>query len=76
MKTINYLKSLNQDERQILGGGVVMVLVFGFLVWLQSTNSPAMLMPEQKTEAVPKKSYELPKSHDKYANKVYNAKFK
>ena len=75
MKTINYLKSLNQDERQILGGGVVMVLGFGFLVWLQSTNSPAMLMPEKKTEA-PKKSYELPKSHEKYANKVYNAKFK
>ena len=68
------LGQLDTDQRQLLGGIVFMVLGFIFLVWLQSTNTPAMLMPVEKHEV--KKSYELPKFYDKYSNHVYNSKFK
>ena len=41
MKTIKFLFSdLNQDERQILGGVVTIILGSVFLMWLISTVKP------------------------------------
>ena len=80
MKTINqyviWFKGLNQDERQILGGGVVMVLGLAFLVWLQSTNTyPVLDAKTRDHQTYKKKTYELKPSFDKYANRVYNDKY-
>ena len=81
MKTINHyvvwFKGLNQDERQILGGGIVMVLGLAFLVWLASTNTyPVLDAKTRDNQTYQKQSYELKPSFDKYVNHVYNDKFK
>ena len=80
MKTIRkysfLFKDLNQDEKQILGGAIVAVLGFIFLIWLQSPNSYPVL--DEKTrdhQTYQKQSYELKPSFDKYVNHVYNDKF-
>jgi hypothetical protein len=80
MKTIRkysfLFKDLNQDEKQILGGAVVAVLGFSFLIWLQSTNSyPVLDAKTRDHQTYQKQSYELKPSFDKYVNHVYNDKF-
>jgi hypothetical protein len=78
MKTIKFLfEDLNQDERQILGGGIVAVLGFSFLIWLASTNTLPVLDAKTRNEQTYKqKTYELKPSFNKYMNHVYNDKFK
>jgi hypothetical protein len=81
MKTLNkysfLFKDLNEDERQILGGGIVAILGFAFLIWLQSTNTLPVLDAKTKdTQTHKQKTYELKPSFNKYMNHVYNDKFK
>jgi hypothetical protein len=80
MKTIKkysfLFKGLNQDEKQILGGAVIAVLGFSFLIWLQSTNIyPVLDAKTRDHQTYQKQSYELKPSFDKYVNHVYNDKF-
>ena len=74
MKTIKFLfQDLNQDERQILGGVVTFIAGTIFMVWLCSTNSmPVLDVKKTDTQIKGKRTYELPKSYTKYANKIYN----
>ena len=67
------LQDLNQDEKQILGSGVVMVFGLVFLTWLTSTA--VTHKTAQVTEQVKKENYELPQSYYKYANRIYNEKY-
>jgi hypothetical protein len=81
MKTIKkysfLFKDLNTDEKQILGGGIVAVLGFSFLIWLASTNTQPVLDAKTRDHQTYKqKTYELKPSFDKYVNHVYNDKFK
>ena len=81
MKTIKkyawIFQDLNQDERQILGGGICAVLGFSFLIWLASTNTLPVLDAKTRNEQTYKqKTYELKPSFNKYMNHVYNDKFK
>ena len=74
MKTI---KNLNQDQRDTLGGGIIMILGLVFLCWLSSTNSYPVLDAKTRNDQTHKqKTYELKPSFDKYMNHVYNDKFK
>ena len=74
MKTI---KNLDQDQRDTLGGGIIMILGLVFLYWLSSTNSYPVLDAKTRNEQTYKqKTYELKPSFDKYMNHVYNDKFK
>lgn len=74
MKTI---KNLDQDQRDTLGGGIIMILGLVFLYWLASTNSyPVLDAKTRNHQTYKKQSYELPASFDKYVNHVYNDKFK
>jgi len=67
MKTIKFLfTDLNQDERQILGSGIVFILGAAFFVYLLDTATTHRAEVEQKTEV--KQSYELPASYGKYSN--------
>lgn len=80
MKTIKHyviwFKELNEDERQILAGGIVMVLGLLFLMWLASTNSyPVLDVKTRDYQTYKKKTYELHPSFDKYVNHVYNDKY-
>ena len=80
MKTLKYysflFKDLNEDERQILGGGIIAVLGFGFLIWLMSTNThPVLDAKAHDHQTYKQKTYELKPSFDKYVNHVYNDKF-
>jgi hypothetical protein len=81
MKTIKkysfLFKDLNQDEKQILGGGIVAVLGFSLLIWLASTNTQPVLDAKTRDyQTYKQKTYELKPSFDKYVNHVYNDKFK
>ena len=81
MKTIKkyawIFQDLNEDERQILGGGICAVLGFSFLIWLASTNTLPVLDAKTRNEQIYKqKTYELKPSFNKYMNHVYNDKFK
>ena len=74
MKTI---KNLDQDQRDTLGGGIIMILGLVFLYWLASTNSYPVLDAKTRNEQTYKqKTYELKPSFGKYMNHVYNDKFK
>lgn len=74
MKTI---KNLDQDQRDTLGGGIIMILGLVFLYWLSSTNSYPVLDAKTRNEQTYKqKTYELKPSFNKYMNHVYNDKFK
>jgi hypothetical protein len=74
MKTIKFLFSdLNQDERQILGGGIIALFGFALLVWLMSTNTPPRLdHATTDTQTFKKRSYELKGIYKQYAQGVYN----
>ena len=73
MKTI---KNLNQDQRDTLGGGIIMILGLVFLYWLSSTNSyPVLDAKTRNHQTYKKQSYELPASFNKYSNHVYNDKY-
>ena len=70
-------KDLNTDEKQILGGGIIAVLGFSFLIWLASTNAyPTLDSKTRDYQTYKQKTYELKPSFDKYVNHVYNDKFK
>ena len=77
MKTIKFLFSdLNQDERQILGGVVTIILGSMFLIWLISTVKPPVNdHPTFNKQVQMIQKHELPKFYDKYAARVYNDKF-
>ena len=69
-------QDLNQDERQILGGGIVAVLGFSFLIWLASTNTlPVRDVKTRNHQTHQEQSYELNKNFDKYVNRIYNEKY-
>ena len=69
-------QDLNQDERQILGGGICAVLGFSFLIWLASTNTlPVRDIKTRNKQTYQKQSYELNKNFDKYVNRIYNEKY-
>ena len=69
-------QDLNQDEKQILGGGIVAVLGFSFLIWLASTNTLPVLDAKTRNEQThQEQSYELNKNFDKYVNRIYNEKY-
>jgi len=81
MKTIKkysfLFKDLNQDERQILGGCIIAILGFAFIIWLMSTNTfPVLDAKATDTQTYKQKTYELSPSYNKYMNHVYNYKFK
>jgi hypothetical protein len=81
MKTLKHysflFKDLNEDERQILGGGIIAVLGFCCLIWLMSTNTyPVLDAKATDTQTHQKQSYQLKPSYNKYMNHVYNDKFK
>jgi hypothetical protein len=70
------LQDLNQDEKQILGGGIVAVLGFSFLIWLASTNTlPVLDAKTRNQQTHQEQSYELNKNFDKYVNRIYNEKY-
>ena len=80
MKTLKkyawIFQDLNQDERQILGGGIVAVLGFSFLIWLASTNTlPIRDVKTRNTQIHQEQSYELNKNFNKYVNRIYNEKY-
>ena len=69
-------QDLNQDEKQILGGGIVAVLGFSFLIWLASTNTlPVLDAKTRNTQTHQEQSYELNKNFNKYVNRIYNEKY-
>lgn len=73
MKTI---KNLTQDQRDTLGGGIIMILGLVFLYWLASTNSyPVLDAKTRNHQTYKKQNYELPESFNKYSNHVYNDKY-
>ena len=73
MKTI---KNLDQDQRDTLGGGIIMILGLVFLYWLASTNSyPVLDAKTRNHQTYKKQRYELPASFNKYSNHVYNDKY-
>jgi hypothetical protein len=70
-------KDLNTDERQILGGGIIAILGFAFIIWLMSTNTfPVLDAKATDNQTYKQKTYELSPSYNKYMNHVYNDKFK
>ena len=80
MKTIKkyawIFQDLNEDEKQILGGCIVAVLGFSFLIWLASTNTLPVLDAKTRNHQIHKEqSYELNKNFDKYVNRIYNEKY-
>lgn len=66
-------QDLNQDEKQILGSGVIMVFGLVFLTWLTSTA--VTHRTAESTTQVKQSNYELPESYYKYANRIYNEKY-
>ena len=69
-------QDLNQDEKQILGGSIVAVLGFSFLIWLASTNTLPVLDAKTRNEQTyQEQSYELNKNFNKYVNRIYNEKY-
>ena len=67
------LQDLNQDEKQILGSGVVMIFGLVLLTWLTSTS--VTYKTADSTTQVKQSTYELPESYNKYANRIYNEKY-
>ena len=76
MKTIKFLFSdLNQDERQILGGVVTIILGSVFLMWLISTVKPPVKDSSTiDTQVHFVKKHELSNFYSKYVNRIYNEK--
>lgn len=73
MKTIKFLfTDLNQDERQILGSGVIFLLGTAFFVYLLGTATTHRSETPERSEV--KQSYELPKSYERYCQHIYNTK--
>ena len=69
-------QDLNQDEKQILGGCIVAVLGFSFLIWLASTNTlPVRDIKTRNHQTYQEQSYELNKNFNKYVNRIYNEKY-
>lgn len=69
-------QDLNQDEKQILGGGICAVLGFSFLCWLASTNTyPVVDAKTRNEQTYKRKTYELNSSFDKYVTRIYNEKY-
>ena len=69
-------KNLDKDQRDTLGGGIIMILGLVFLYWLSSTNSYPVLDAKTRNHQTYKKpNYELPASFNKYSNHVYNDKY-
>jgi hypothetical protein len=66
-------KDLNTDEKQILGSAVVMFFGMVLLTWLTSTA--VTHRTTDVTTQVEQENYELPKSYNKYANRIYNEKY-
>ena len=66
-------QDLNQDEKQILGSGVIMLFGIVLLTWLTST-SVTYKTADADTQ-VEQSNYELPESYYKYANRIYNEKY-
>lgn len=66
-------QDLNQDEKQILGSGVIMLFGLVLLTWLTST-SVTYKTADTDTQ-VKQLNYELPESYNKYANRIYNEKY-
>ena len=77
MKTIKFLFSdLNQDERQILGGLVTVIVGALFLMWLISTVKPPVKdFKTLDTQVHFVKKYELSNFYFKYVNRIYNEKY-
>ena len=74
MKTINYYKSLNADEKDLLHGLLGAIPLMFVFLWFVSTANPR----GEKSAEVQKhevKSYELKPSYTKYAQHVYNDKY-
>lgn len=67
------LQDLNQDERQILGSGVIMIFGVVFLTWLTSTA--VTYKTDDADSQSTQQNYELPQSYYKYANRIYNEKY-
>jgi hypothetical protein len=74
MKTIKFLfEDLNQDERQILGCGIVALFGFALLIWLMSTNTqPRLDHATTDPQTFKTRSYELKGIYKQYAQGVYN----
>ena len=77
MKTIKFLFSdLNQDERQILGGLVTVIVGALFLMWLISTVKPSVKdFKTLDTQVHFVKKHELSNFYSKYVNRIYNEKY-
>ena len=77
MKTIKFLFSdLNQDERQILGGLVTVIVGALFLMWLISTVKPPVKdFKTLDTQVHFVKKPELSNFYSKYVNRIYNEKY-
>jgi hypothetical protein len=77
MKTIKFLFSdLNQDERQILGGVVTIILGSVFLMWLISTVKPPVKDSNtMDTQVHFVKKHELSNFYSKYTNRIYDEKY-
>lgn len=65
-------QDLNQDEKQILGSGVIMLFGLVLLTWLTSTSVTYKTADNATQE---QSNYELPQSYNKYANRIYNEKY-
>lgn len=75
-KLINLYKDLNTDERQILGSVFVFILGAIFLIYLVSTATPHRADAKTRDyQTYFKPNYELPKSFNNYANRIYNEKY-
>ena len=74
MKLINYYKSLNADEKDLIHGLLGAIPLMYVFLWFVSTANPRVEKPDevQKQE---EKSYELPGSYNKYAERIYNQKY-
>lgn len=69
-------QDLNQDEKQFLGGAVIMLTGLAFLFWLTTTVAPPVAdYPTIDPQVHVEPSYELPASFNKYVNHVYNDKY-
>ena len=77
MKTIKFLFSdLNQDERQMFGGIVIFITGAVFLFWLVSTVRPPVVDHHPiDYQTYQEAKYELSKSYNSYAQRIYNEKY-
>jgi len=81
MKTINNIraewKDLEQEDKDFFKHILIFFLPIAFFImWLVSTNTPPVLdIPVENTQ-LQKQTYELKGDWAKYAEGVYNRKFK